>query len=359
MATSVSASAVIPLPLLEVWDAVRDFLFPARLLQSIIESAVLEDGSTSSHVGVTRRMTWKTGEVRRHRLLELSDQYNVLRWELIEAIPEPEASATISTLRCRRVTESNHTLVEWSAEYSADVPPELLKFEQRAFDANLKEIRARLTGSPLPKLYHLHEAPSARVYWLALELGVPLDVVEIAPPSPLARDLLKRSQDTELSTDKGGVVTSYVDGDLVLLESGAVVSHMLERHDRQGRLVPPMGTRARADYHKFFFYSVCTADHLLVESYKHMFVRRTQEGEQCVATNRRQWEEQVSVEFENQLSTHKYICGPAFTACDIMVAWTLYAANLLGWLDGHPVLQAYLNVVSARPAFQRVFNSSS
>jgi len=74
--------------------------------------------------------------------------------------------------------------------------------------------------------------------------------------------------------------------------------------------------------------------------------------------NQEQWEEEVSLEFELQLSQHAFIAGAHFTAADIVVTWSLYAAHLLGWLENRPVLQNFLKTMALRPAFQSVFEPS-
>jgi len=86
-------------------------------------------------------MKWKGGEVRQHRLLELSDLYHFATWELVFSDPPSEAQGHITHLRCFRVSESNETLVEWSADFSADVKGDLILFEQKAYAQNLKDIR--------------------------------------------------------------------------------------------------------------------------------------------------------------------------------------------------------------------------
>jgi len=122
----------------------RDFTFPARLI-STIESAEIIDGRSGDSVGATRILKWKTGETRHQRLIELSDQYHYSTWELVAADPPTEAVGHISHLHLYRITETNQTLVEWSADFSADVKGDFVRFEQKAYLENLKEIRENLS----------------------------------------------------------------------------------------------------------------------------------------------------------------------------------------------------------------------
>jgi len=144
MATRAVASAVFPQPIGKVWSAVRDFTFPSKLI-STIESAEIEDGLPPTTVGAIRIVKWKTGETRKHRLLELSDQYHKVSWELIESDPPSEVTGSIQTLTLHRVTETNHTLVQWEGDFSSDVQGGLVLFEQKSYQTNLAEVRDALS----------------------------------------------------------------------------------------------------------------------------------------------------------------------------------------------------------------------
>eukprot|EP01098_Paradermamoeba_levis_P002989 TRINITY_DN1402_c0_g1_i3.p1 TRINITY_DN1402_c0_g1~~TRINITY_DN1402_c0_g1_i3.p1 ORF type:complete len:148 (-),score=53.54 TRINITY_DN1402_c0_g1_i3:59-502(-) len=146
MSTRVSASSVVTLPIDKVWAQLRNFTFPAALLQSVISSAVVEDGKSATDVGAVRVLTWKTGEVRKHRLLELSDYTHRMVIELIESNPPAEVSAYITTISLTRVTDNNSTLIEWISDFSADANPAFVKFEHKAAQENLIELKKSLGG---------------------------------------------------------------------------------------------------------------------------------------------------------------------------------------------------------------------
>eukprot|EP01111_Echinosteliopsis_oligospora_P014125 TRINITY_DN524_c0_g1_i1.p1 TRINITY_DN524_c0_g1~~TRINITY_DN524_c0_g1_i1.p1 ORF type:complete len:161 (+),score=31.60 TRINITY_DN524_c0_g1_i1:43-483(+) len=140
MATRAVASAVFPTPIEKVWKEFRDFTFPGKHI-STIASCTMEDNMPPTAVGAVRTLKWKTGESRKHRLLELSDQHYRIVWELIEADPPTEVSGSISTLSLYRVTETNQTLVQWESDFSSDVKNEVITFEQKSYAHNLEEIR--------------------------------------------------------------------------------------------------------------------------------------------------------------------------------------------------------------------------
>eukprot|EP01121_Diplochlamys_sp_Union-15-3_P013195 TRINITY_DN4056_c0_g3_i1.p1 TRINITY_DN4056_c0_g3~~TRINITY_DN4056_c0_g3_i1.p1 ORF type:complete len:148 (-),score=29.90 TRINITY_DN4056_c0_g3_i1:29-472(-) len=145
MSTRAHASAVFPIPIDVVWKSVRDFTFPAKLIPTI-KSADMDDNANPATVGAVRKIIWHSGEWRKQRLLELSDQNYRVVWETIEAEPITEATAVITTLELHRITENNHTLVSWSSDFSADVKGDLVKYEQKAYAENLNDMRKTLTS---------------------------------------------------------------------------------------------------------------------------------------------------------------------------------------------------------------------
>jgi glutathione S-transferase len=295
-------------------------------------------------------MKWEGGEVRRHRLIEHSDIFHTITWELVEAEPPTETLGHISRIRCLRETETNSTFVEWSGEFSSGTPIDFVLFEQRAYHRNLADIRTKLTNYTLPLLYHVHEGPSTRVAWVAAHLGIPIRVKIVTPKL--------NGSTSELSTDKGGVVTRFTDGDLLLLESGSTVMHLIEKHDICHNLSPfKKGSAERAKYLQWFFYSSSTVDHLLFEAYKQLFV--IDDGEQnktLLAELRHEWESQIVLEFEHAVSHSPYICGKLFTGADIMCGWSLNFAESIGWLEGHPILELYLKRLRGISSFQKAFS---
>lgn len=71
--------------ILKVWKALREFNFPAKLI-STIDSSDIEDNLPPTCVGAIRVLKWKTGEMRKQRLLSLSDQNFTSVWEIIEGM---------------------------------------------------------------------------------------------------------------------------------------------------------------------------------------------------------------------------------------------------------------------------------
>jgi len=67
-------------------------------------------------------------------LLELSDSHYTIVWELIESNPSVTYSGVTHSIQLRRVTDADHTFIEWDTRFSADIDPNVLA------DARLKQI---------------------------------------------------------------------------------------------------------------------------------------------------------------------------------------------------------------------------
>lgn len=68
---------------------------------SQISSVELEQGKDGTTVGVIRTIRWRSGEVKKQRLLAVSDQYHYSSWELVESEPAEEVTAVNSPFSCR------------------------------------------------------------------------------------------------------------------------------------------------------------------------------------------------------------------------------------------------------------------
>ena len=102
------------------------------------------------------------------------------------------------------------------------------------------------------KLYHSPRTRSVRIYWLLEELGVPyeLEVVDFTLPVSPPRPFAQRSP--------FGKFPAFVDGDVAMFESGAILEYVLERYGK-GRLAPAPGTPQRAAFLQWVHFAEATA----------------------------------------------------------------------------------------------------
>jgi len=194
------------------------------------------------------------------------------------------------------------------------------------------------------KLYHAPVSRSVRIYWLLEELGVPyrLEVVTFQIPK------MPFSQHTPL-----GKVPVLEDGDVVMLESGAILEYLIERYG-QGKLAPAVGSPQRAAYLQWLHFAEATLFPPLGEIVRHTLFKPEAERIQAVVEDARARAEATLDVVERHFAGKEYLLGPDFSGADVMMGFTLLAAKRLRVLgDRYPNLEAYLARLQARPALQK------
>ena len=195
------------------------------------------------------------------------------------------------------------------------------------------------------KLYHAPMSRSIRIYWLLEELGIPyrLEVVAFQVPK------MPFSQQTPL-----GKVPVLEDGEVLMLESGAILEYLLERYG-DGKLAPAVGSPQRAAYLQWLHFAEATAFSPIGEVVRQtMFKPEAERIPEVVEDAGARARATLDV-VERHLAGKQYLLGGDFSGADVMMGFTLLAAKRVGVLgDGHPNLDAYLSRLLARPALQKV-----
>lgn len=112
----VYASIVVAAPASAVWNVIRDFNALPKWTPFVAESRIEQNGAPDK-VGCIRNFRLKSGGRIREKLLALSDYEMSCTYSILESPMGVENY--LATLRLIPVTESDHTFVEWSAEFDA------------------------------------------------------------------------------------------------------------------------------------------------------------------------------------------------------------------------------------------------
>ena len=209
-------------------------------------------------------------------------------------------------------------------------------------------------------VHHLNNSRSQRVLWLLEELGVDYEVTryERDVKTMLAPPVLRKVH----PLGKSPVISE--DGRTVA-ESGAIVEYLLDRHDRGNTLRPAPGTPERQRFTYWLHYAEGSAMPPLLLSLifarlpqgpMPFFVRPVVRGiADKVLTGYVNPQIRLHLDFmESELGQSAWFAGAAFSAADIQISFPIEAAAARGALDAnHPRLQAYLQTIHARPAYQR------
>ena len=206
-------------------------------------------------------------------------------------------------------------------------------------------------------VHHLNLSRSHRVLWLLEELGLPYEVKNyernaktmLAPPELMRVHPLGKSP----------VIT---DGDLTLAESGAILEYLAERegstlaaapgspdrvrylywlHYAEGSLMPPL-------FLKLLFDRIEGAP---VPFFVKPVTRKiaAQGRESYVLPQLKRHMDFI----EGELAQRTWFAGEAFTAADIQMSYPIEAASKRFGFANHPRMQAFLDRIRERPAFQR------
>jgi glutathione S-transferase len=195
------------------------------------------------------------------------------------------------------------------------------------------------------KLYFAPRTRSVLILWLLEELELPyeLERVEFVPPEKKFF-----AQKTPL-----GKLPTIEDGDVTMCESGAIAEYILERYG-EGRLAPPVGSSERARYLQWLHFAESTA-FPPVGIVVWLTRYRDDADSQSDLLEDARGRAAMGLDFlERELGPKPYLAGDMFTAADIMMGFTLAAAQIMRILDDrHPTLSGYLDRLQARPAFRR------
>ena len=185
-------------------------------------------------------------------------------------------------------------------------------------------------------------ARDMRVRWALEEAGQPYEVRLVS--------FSAMKEPPHRALHPFGQIPTYEEGDLVLFESGAIVSHIAENHT--GLLPDDANARARAI--TWMFAAVNTVELPILELVTVKFL----EGD-------KPWSEQrlpmVMDRIRDRLSQLSDRLGDAdwlddvFSAGDLMMIGVLLRLKASGLLDEYPNLAAYVARGEARPAFKRAF----
>lgn len=214
-------------------------------------------------------------------------------------------------------------------------------------------------------LHHLETSRSHRILWLLEELGVPYELrrYQRDPATRLAPPELKKIH----PLGKSPVLT---DGELVVAESGAILEYLAECYGAQApaelaHLEPARGTPAHRQCRFWMHYAEGSLMNWLVMQLVFdtiprqpmpFFVRpiaRTL----CATVQRKLIAPNVQTALafmEAHLAQHRWFAGEHLSLADFQMSFAVEAALARGnTASAWPHLQAYLQRIQARPAYQR------
>jgi len=194
-------------------------------------------------------------------------------------------------------------------------------------------------------LHHLNESRSQRILWLLEELGAPYELKRYQ------RDATTRLAPPELKAvhplGKSPVIT---DGDLTLVESGAIVDAILRRYGAGSGLRPAEGTPAFEAYQEWLHYAEGSA---MLPLMLQLYTSRLKDA---AAPLQPRIDSEIANHLgfvEGALKGRQFFVGDSLTGADIMMSFVAEVAGSFGRLADYPELAAWIARMHARPAFRR------
>jgi len=192
-------------------------------------------------------------------------------------------------------------------------------------------------------VHHLNDSRSQRILWLLEELGAPYEI------KSYARDAATRLAPPELKAvnplGKSPVIT---DGDLTILESGAIIDYIQRRYGA-GALAPAAGTAPYEAYNQWLHYAEGSA---MLPLMMNLYVGRL--GEAGAPLQPRIESETANhLGFVNDsLAGRDWLLGD-FTAADVQMSFVGEVAIAFGRGEQFPHIKAWVDRFQARPAYRR------
>ena len=200
-------------------------------------------------------------------------------------------------------------------------------------------------AAPLPEvtIYHLEGRRSERIVWLMEELGLPYQLKfkrgDLAGSMALIRAF----------SPVVPMAPTVTYGDQVLVESGAIIELILNRH-AQGKLQPALDSRDYPAHLMWMHFAEGSLAARLFSDYRAWMTQPPKERSRLV-------DSEAVVQFaENFLANHGWFGGAAFSGADIMMMFPLNVATTLNLVDEaqFPNIAAWKIRIEARPAYQRM-----
>lgn len=205
-------------------------------------------------------------------------------------------------------------------------------------------IKIHVSGRPFTR--------DCRPRWLLEEIGVDYEKVTVGV---FTGDTHKPEY---LAQNPTGKVPFLIEGEAAIFESGAILIYLADRYGL-GTIAPALDDPARAEYLQWLFFAQTTIEGPATQ----LFANRTFLSGRANAVERAAAAEAELIAkapiVSAVLESRTYLLGDRFTAADIMLGSSLYWVKGGGSLDKLPILAAYYDRLSHRPAFERIFGAAA
>lgn len=196
------------------------------------------------------------------------------------------------------------------------------------------------------KLYYSPRTRAVRPRWLLEEMGLPYELIRVNLSD------LPQSQPSYHEIHPHGAVPALVDGNLTLIESGAICMYLADQYAEKG-LAPSINSPLRPHYLQWMFYCPGTFEGPFTQLFQQTRGLPEAERSPVLAEKARVDFLEVIQWMEKSLQGKNFLLGDVFSAADIMLGHSLLNAKRYQMLHDVPNLEGYLARLESRPARQR------
>jgi glutathione S-transferase len=210
-----------------------------------------------------------------------------------------------------------------------------------------------------PTLYHIPKTCSSPLVQCLVELDlVKKHVVKVVETTFSG---IKKPE--YLAINPMGTAPAFQDGEIIIWESGAVLTYLLERYDTEHKFHPACLTAEsteeqiayRAKFLHLQHYSIVTVYPFMAALYIHTFKPLEEQDAAYVASAKEKWQTCFGPVLEKWLGEGRYFLGDEVSAVDFVLAKPLNNVNSLGLLKDFPALNALFERLRSRPSFASAY----
>jgi glutathione S-transferase len=191
------------------------------------------------------------------------------------------------------------------------------------------------------KLYEFPPTRSIRVRWTLQEMQLDFESILINLPASehRAAEFLK--------INPAAKIPVLVDGDLVLIESVAIVLYLADKYPEKG--FTPASVAARGLMTQWLLFAATELEQPLWRIARHARLYPAARRIAAEIPNARQDFQEMAQVLDAHLKDRPFVVGQQATVADFVVAYTLDWANELELLAPFPRLRTYFEAMYARP----------
>jgi len=193
------------------------------------------------------------------------------------------------------------------------------------------------------KLYYIPKTRSSRARWMLEELRVPYQLVRMTFEEARKPDYRR--------IHPLGAVPVLSDGETTVFESAAIIAYLADRFPERG-FAPPTSSPQRGVYYQWIIYAMATLEPCLTAFMAHTAKRPERDRVPIVAEDSRAEFIRAARPVDEAIRDRPFLLGEKISATDVVLGSVVNWAATAKLIDDFSGLQAYVERLRARPAFQ-------